>query len=168
MVNQKGKPDQFGAHPSPDIWKTVAFRSNNSRSRAFVLALALKKPRNLTNGTSIDVSEALSIYNQKEFHHIYPRAHLKALKAPGEHNAIVNFCMLAASENKVISDQDPHVYLPHCVAQLGANAETVFASNLLPSPKSFVYTKADYPTFQSARAPLIGQLVADLCDGKAV
>jgi hypothetical protein len=168
VVNQKGNPDLFGSLPSSDIWKTVAFRSNNSRSRAFVLALALKKPRNLTNGTSIDVSEALSIYNQKEFHHIYPRAYLKALKAPGEHNAIANFCMLAASENKVISDQDPHTYLPNCIAQLDGDAETVFASNLLPSPKTFDYTKADYPTFQLTRAPMIGQLVTDLCNGKAL
>lgn len=167
VVDQVGTPDQFGVIPPPQTWVRTAFRSNNSRSRAFVLALAQKKPRNLTNGVVIDVSESLSIYNQKEFHHIYPKAFLKAQKAPGEHNAIANFCMLAASENKSISDNDPHTYLPNCLNQLGRDAEAVFESNLLPNPQGFDYFKASYQHFLDTRAPIIGALVGRLCEGKA-
>jgi len=125
------------------------------------------KPRNLTNGSAIDVAEALSVYNQKEFHHIHPRAYLKRIQAPGEHNAIANICMLAASENKSINDKDPKVYLPHCVQQLKEDVEAIFASNLLPSPQIFDYATADYQTFLTTRASMIGKLVATLFEGKA-
>lgn len=166
VVNASGKPTQFGHPPLVESWKTLAFRSNNSRSRAFVLALALFKPRNLTNGMTIDVAEALSIFNQKEFHHIHPKAHLKIIEATGEYNAIANICLLSAAENRAISDQDPKVYLPQCIAQLGIEAEVVFASNLLPAPNRFNYATLGYTAFLDARATLIGKFVTELCDGK--
>ena len=62
----------------------IAFRSNVSRSRAYILALAANKPRNLTNGAYIDPSVALSAYNKKQFHHIHPRAHLKRVGSKTE------------------------------------------------------------------------------------
>jgi hypothetical protein len=168
VVNQKGDPDQFGTPPLLSTWREVTFTKKSSRSRAFVLALAMKKPRNITNGVAIDVSEALSIYNQKEFHHIYPRAHLKKHEPEEEPNAIANICMLAASENKIISDQNPNAYLPHCIDQLGPEAEDIFASNLLPSPRSFDYRTTGYAEFLEARCPVLAQLVSDLCQGKVV
>lgn len=166
VVNLNGSPDQFGMSPAPDAWEKGVFRSTNSRSRAFVIALALRKPRNLTNGASIDISEALSSFNQKEFHHVHPRAHLKTIKAPGEHNAIANICILAASENKKISCSEPRLYLPACAAELGAQAEAVFDSNLLPRPSTFDYENATYAVFLNARVKLISQMVKKLCDGE--
>lgn len=166
VVNRKGKADQFGAPPTGDDWEKGVFRSNNSRSRAFVLALALKKPQNLTNGAVIDVADALSAFNQKEFHHIYPRAYLRGIGAPGEHNALANICILAASENKKISASDPKIYIPWCATNLNTQAEAVFASNLLPSPSSFDYSKSDFKQFVDARIALISGHVQDLCDGK--
>jgi hypothetical protein len=74
---------------------------------------------------------------KKQFHHIYPRAHLKRIGASGNHNSIANICILAASENRLISDDNPHVYLPKCVTDLGNQATAVFATNLLPDPASF-------------------------------
>ncbi len=128
--------------------------------------LALNGPRNLTNGAAIDPAQALSIYNQKEFHHVFPRAYLKANKIAGEHNAIVNVCMLAASENKLISDDDPHVYLPKCATDLGANSAAVFAANLLPDPANFDYATASFDDFVQVRAPLLTARATKLCDGK--
>ncbi len=55
----------------------MSFRSNTSRSRAYILALAAKSPRNITNGARIDTDDALSMYNKKQYHHFYPRAYLK-------------------------------------------------------------------------------------------
>jgi hypothetical protein len=101
------------------------------------LALALHVPSNLTNGVAIDPAEALSIYNQKQFHHIYPRGHLKKVGAPGNHNSMANICMLAASENRLISDDDPHVYLTQCISNHSDQATAVFGANLLPGPASF-------------------------------
>ncbi len=165
VLDSKGKPEQFGMPPTDDSWSSIAFRSNNSRSRAFILMLALDGPRNLTNGVAIDSTQALSIYNQKEFHHIFPRAYLKANAIKGEHNALSNVCMLAASENKVISDDDPHVYLPMCAANLGTASAAVFAANLLPNPAAFPYQTASFDAFIRARAPMLTARATALCQG---
>jgi hypothetical protein len=168
VVEQRGRADQFGGAPVREEWATTGFQRNFSRSRGFVLALSMLKPRNITNGSFIDISEALSIYNQKEFHHIHPRAHLKKSAAKPEHNCIANICMLAASENKSISDKDPKAYLPACVSNLGADASAVFASNLLPDPGSFDYLRESYESFLEQRSVLICRLVTRLCDGMSV
>ena len=168
VIEGSGKPDDFGRKPKSDMWESVVFRSNNSRSRAFVLALALCGPRNLTNGIAVDPADALSIYNQKQFHHVYPRAHLKSVGASGNHNSMANICILAASENRLISDDNPHIYLPKCVADLGGQAVSVFAANLLPNPASFPYTTAPFKDFSASRAALIAATVARLCEGEAL
>ena len=74
-----------------------------------MLALAAKHPRNLTNGTVLDVAEALSSYNEKQFHHVFPRAHLRRQGTQND-NILLNICMLSAAANKIISDKRP-VYL---------------------------------------------------------
>ena len=74
--------------------------------------------------------------------------------------------MLAASENKAISDNDPKVYVSECVKKLGADADAVFASNLLPAPSQFPYEKAEFMDFIVARCKLVDEAVARLCDGK--
>lgn len=168
IVENKGKAIDFGEKPHPSFWSRVPFRSSNSVSVAFALALASLSPRNLTNGAAIDVAVALSHFNKKEFHHVYPRAHLKKEKAAGEHNAVANICMLAASENKAISDNDPKIYVSECVEKLGADADAVFASNLLPVPSQFPYGKVEFMHFIVARCKLIDEAVAALCDGKHI
>jgi hypothetical protein len=151
--------------PQQDLWVRLSFRASNSLSVAFILALASLHPRNITNGASIDVEIALSHFNKKEFHHIFPRNYLKSNKVKGEHNAIANLCILAASENKTISDNDPHEYIPKCIASLGAvAADEIFASNALPKPSSFDYAKASYESFLSQRAKLISSIVDKLCE----
>ena len=86
-----GTAESFGVLPGrPTAVDASAFRSNNSTSRAFILALAAKRPRSLVTGAAIDTAQALSKYNKKEFHHIYPTAHLKREKTPGQHNPLAN------------------------------------------------------------------------------
>jgi hypothetical protein len=118
IIHAEGKPTDFGLAPQQDLWVRLGFRASNSLSVAFILALASLHPRNITNGASIDVEIALSHFNKKEFHHIFPRNYLKSNKVKGEHNAIANLCMLAASENKTISDNDPHEYIPSALPRL--------------------------------------------------
>ncbi len=156
----------FGAVPSLGLWRSTNFRSNNSRSRAYILALALRRPRNLTNGALIDVTEALSIYNQKQFHHIYPRAHLKRTGSKDMDNALANICMLSASENRRVSDGDPAVYIPKFMKALGAQAPDVLASNLMPTCDEFSYENASFDEFVQARAELVHTFVSSLCDGE--
>ncbi len=165
VVKEEDEGEDLGSLPSKSQLIRSIFRSNNSRSRAFIISLALKNPRNITNGAVIDTSEALSHYNKKEFHHIYPRSYLKNINDPNEANSLINICMLASSENKAISDENPNKYLTECIAKLGHDVNSVFDSNLLPAPDRFDYTKSDYASFLEERADLIVNHISGLCTG---
>jgi hypothetical protein len=168
VLDGKGSANSFGEIPSLSALIGSEFRSNNSRSRAFVLALAAKKPRNLTNGLAIDMTDALSIYNRKQFHHIYPKAYLRRQQLSDNENSVVNICMLAASENNDIGDRDPNTYIPDLVRQLGQEADPIFSSNLLPTPQEVDYSRLSYADFLQKRASLLSNLVNLLCEGGSV
>ncbi len=162
----KGSASDFGHPPSVKEWMNIVFRSNVSRSRAYILALAACHPRNLTNGAHIDPAIALSSYNKKQFHHVYPRAYLRRMGNRTDDNLLVNICMIDAAGNIAISDADPNQYLPRFAAKLDKAADSVFASNLLPLPSTFDYSKADYDRFREERAKIISDFVGKLCEGE--
>jgi hypothetical protein len=159
-----GEAEQFGAVPNPSEWAKTQFKSNVSRSRAYILALAAASPRNLPNGMVVDVQNALSSYNKKEYHHVYPRAYLKAIGEGEGSNVLGNIIMLTASSNKTISDSPPAKYVPTLVACLGNSSDAVFVSNLLPPPSSFDYAKSSFADFLAARGPLLSKHVESLIE----
>lgn len=165
VVDGIGSHEDFGKLPTSDEWLAIGFRSNVSRSRAYILALAVRGPRNITNGALVDVSVALSSFNRKHFHHVYPRAFLRRTGATFDDNLNINICMLTSSENIAISDRDPKDYLPNCISRLGSQADPVFRSNLLPEPSMFDYSTSDYALFLRARAQIVSDFVAKLCEG---
>jgi hypothetical protein len=130
FVIDGGDAGAFGDIPSDATLRRIVFRKNNSRSSAFVLALAKQNPRNITNGVPIDTAEALSVYNKKQFHHIYPEAFLRRTRPDVERSWLLNFCMLSAAENNRIADADPAAYLPEIAGKHGRAADEIFASNL--------------------------------------
>jgi hypothetical protein len=164
FVGDGVSPSVFGEPPTAPQLVQATFRINNSRTRAFILALAAAHPRNLTNGAAIDTDEALSQFNKKQFHHINPRAHLKRGGTTEEANTLVNICMLAASENNLISDSDPQEYIP-TLLKTHADGNEILASNLMPSATTFDYSKANYSNFLAARSEVLAKFVAALCDG---
>jgi hypothetical protein len=166
VVDGTGIPADFGTPPTTTDWTSISFRSNVSRTRAFILALAAVHPRNLTNGAAIDPSQALSALNKKQFHHIFPRAYLKRIGAGTTDNLVANICMIAAAGNNAVSDADPAEYLPRCATTLGDRADSVFHSNLMPAPSAFDYSKASYDQFLAARIRLISEVVQRLCNGE--
>jgi hypothetical protein len=168
VIDGKGPASTFGEVPSPSLLRKAEFGNQSSRSRAFILALAKHHPRNLTNGAALDTTQALSMYNRKQFHHIYPKAFLNRINSTNESNSLVNICMLAASENNWIRDRDPHQYLPACIQELGANAEAVFASNLLPSPSTVDYATLDYATFLELRSKVLQDAIGRLAEGDSI
>jgi hypothetical protein len=165
VVNGEGTASDFGTPPAVKDWLSISFRSNVSRSRAFILALAAMGPRDLTNGAFIDTTEALSAYNKKQYHHLYPRAFLRRVGVKTDDNLLINICMLSAAGNNTISATDPKQYLPYYAELLADEADSVFSSNLLPKPSDFNYRKAEYEEFLDTRAAVIASFVNQLCDG---
>jgi hypothetical protein len=165
VIDSEGTASNFGEPPTTKELRAVSFRSNVSRSRAFILALAAAAPRNLTNGSKIDTSAALSSFNKKQFHHIYPRAFLKRSTSRTDDNLLINICILAAAANNAVSDSDPNVYLPATADHLKSECDAVFSSNILPKPSEFNYSIASYEDFLDARVILIGEVINKLCSG---
>ncbi|WP_265823348.1 GmrSD restriction endonuclease domain-containing protein [Geovibrio ferrireducens] len=167
IVNCKDVPGLLANIPSKDELASVLFRSNVSRTRAFILLLASLNPQNITNGAKIDVTNALSVFNQKQFHHIYPKAYLKNLSIDDRQmNLISNICMLSASENNLIRDNDPNKYIPNLIEQLDDRYEDIFKTNLLPILKANDYRKLAYDEFLELRIELIHERMSLMCNGK--
>ena len=144
----------------------MLFRSNNSRTRAYILLLASLNPRNITNGIAIDIQSALSIFNKKQYHHIYPQAFLKGLRVhQNKINSIGNIFILAASENNYISDKNPNIYIPELIDTLGDEYEKIFQSNLLPVLSKEEYQKLSFDKFLDIRCEEIQKHIKTLCKG---
>lgn len=166
FIRDGGDAGMFGASMTAAQLKKSAFRSNNSRSRAFILVLASMKPRNLTNGAIIDTAGALSQFNRKQFHHIHPRAHLRRIGSLEDDNVLANICMLAAAENNSVSDSAPTSYLPALILGHGLQANAILKSNLMPTVETIDYSSCSYAQFIDARAIVLAGFMGELCEGE--
>jgi len=134
------------------------FTKSSPLVRAFLVLLAQNQPRDLVHGGLVDLGAALSEYNSKEYHHIFPRAHLKKREFPAERiDSLCNFCFLTADSNKKISSKAPSDYFVSVVPQ--EHFATILESNLMPLTKE-VYEKNEYDNFLKLRS----QRVIDFLD----
>lgn len=142
--------------------ENLKFSKSNSFVRAFLLLLAQQKPFDLANGNIVDVGNALSQYNRKQYHHIFPRAFLKNLNFTNDQiNRAVNFCILPATSNRLISDKDPSDYFVNIIPQ--ANLNTILDSNLIPTDMN-IYNNDDYESFYKERAKIVFAKIKELSD----
>lgn len=162
ILRGEGRAESFGIPLTPDKIVATKFHFRAAVAKAFVLALAAAKPRNITNGAAVDLVECLSVYNNKQYHHIFPQAWLKG-RGETRIDSLANICMLSASENVRISDTSPNDYLPVAATNLNSGAGAVFASNLMPSPTVVDYGTIEFAEFLSERATLIARQIEVLC-----
>jgi hypothetical protein len=132
------------------------FVKRGAFTKTYVVMLATNNPRNITNGEAIDAEVALSTFNNKEFHHIFPKDFLKRLGVePTQRNSISNVCMLSSSQNKQILATAPSNYLAKSANELKEKAKYVFASNLIPYNDNTSWRSDKYESFLIDRANLI-------------
>lgn len=144
---------------SSELHQSILLRQKLSKSnpytRAFLLLLAQRSPLDLINGTRVDLGQALSSYNRKEYHHIFPRAFLTKRGMSAEKvNNLCNFTFLPAGSNKRISQKEPAHYIVNLVPE--GQRKEIFESNLMPL-RMEIYSENDYDEFQKQRADLIIQ-----------
>ena len=154
---------RYGDPPSADFFVRTTFRKGAAAAQAFATLLGFHKPRNLTNGAAIDVGVALSEYNSKEFHHIFPRSFLKEQGVATELiNSLANICMLSASENKKIGARAPSQYVAELKAELGEEFDDVMQSNLIPPSAVKHMMREEYAQFLEARSEHLADTVNGL------
>ena len=133
--------------------RNTKFGKMNAFTRAFIALLANQEPLNLTNGAKIDIGKALSEFNKREYHHIFPDAFLQNKNYSAEKiNSICNYCLLPSISNKKISCQAPSEYFKELVPK--DNYKKILESNLLPI-KNTIYEEDDYDLFLMERSKKI-------------
>lgn len=139
---------------------TQKFSKSNSYTRAFLLLLSQKIPLNLVNSAKIDIGNALSIFNRKEYHHIFPQKHLKLKGVDiNKINLLCNFTFLPSDSNKKISSKAPSDYFTNIIPQ--DDFDKILESNLLPLDKE-IYNQNNYDDFLIKRAEEIKKFIEHL------
>lgn len=127
----EGESPFDGAYPSVknDLFDST-WRINSTAAKAALCLMAQLRPRSFLTGNEVDLGTVLSAYNARQFHHIYPKAHLANIGISfHQANVISNICFLSASENNAISDRDPSDYFKDIP---NAHKEEIFAAALIP------------------------------------
>ena len=132
------------------------YNRSSAFTKSFILFLASQTPKDLASGTKINLQRPLSEINRMECHHIFPRRILRNSAFSNEKiDNICNICLCQSNENKRIKDRNPSEYLQKCYDELGADAENVFHSSLIPNDMNAGWKEDDYEIFLGQRARLI-------------
>jgi hypothetical protein len=154
-----GKPvfDSLSATIDPSSFRKT-WRINSTVAKAAICLLAQMHPKSFLTGASVDLSDTLSAYNARQFHHIYPKGFLGTKGSQfHEANVVANVCMLTAADNNEISDQDPLQYFAKIPATI---KNDVFDRALVPT--DYRDGTKVYADFVKARAESLAAKAADL------
>ncbi|MCD4841533.1 MAG: hypothetical protein K8R08_05945 [Methanosarcinales archaeon] len=142
--------------------KSIKFSKGNSITRAFLLMMGQFEPVDLVKNQKIDFGKALSQYNRKEYHHIFPESFLKSRALSKDKIfCVVNFCFLSSESNKIISKKSPSDYFNSIVPQDDFNS--ILESNIIPIDRN-IYKNDNYDSFLEKRSNLIITKLDELCN----
>ena len=152
---------KYNSEVSIAILSKLKFSKSNSLVKAFILLMAQYQPKDLITNSNIDTGKALSVYNRKEYHHIFPK---NFLQDKGYHinniNLAMNFCFLSSSSNKIIRNKAPSNYFFNEI-----DSDEIFSilnSNLIPNNNLDLYRNNNYEEFITERAKLILEKISNL------
>ncbi len=140
----------------PSLWRSRAFRLNVAHAKILALILSYQGPKDFLTGQTIDVDKALTWQNNKEFHHFFPQAFLRAKGVgPAKVSSLANMVYLSSVSNKSISDRAPSQYVSKLLADHGDHARAWLATSLIDDAAIQAALKDDYDGFLEARAVAI-------------
>lgn len=136
------------------------WRINSTVAKATICLLAQFSPRSFLSNSLVDLSNAMSAYNSREFHHVYPKGYL-ASQGIQFHasNIIANVCFLSQADNRAISDAPPATYMQGIDA---ARRPAIAASSLLPV--AAMDGSLTYADFVKQRAIILATAARKLID----
>lgn len=156
--------DEF--YPLPEVGEllTAGWPKKKDRLARAILAVAIRKGGfDLADGSSASRGNL----PRREYHHVFPDAHLQRLEIPGDQiYRSLNCALVTWSTNRSISDKEPERYLAQHRdgAMLGEQeVRQRLASHLIPFEEMVA---GDYPAFLESRAAMIHGAMASLCRGE--
>jgi hypothetical protein len=154
-------------HPLPEIAELVSagWPKNKDRLPRAILALALKQGGlDLADGSTASRANLA----KREYHHLFPDAHLRRLEVPEDQiYRSLNCALVTWRTNRNISDKDPERYLAERRkgTELGeTEVRTRLTSHLIPYDE---LVKGDYNAFLTTRADLIADAMKKICTSGA-
>lgn len=150
--------------PRADIWKVSQFRSNSAISKMLALMLSYEDALDLLSGQRIDPRKSLFWGNDREFHHLFPRAYLKRVGYPaGKANSVANIVLLSAASNVKVRDRAPSEYLGDLISSVGADeVRRRLAGLLVPAEAFDAAMSDDYEGFLTSRAEALQERALEL------
>lgn len=152
-------------HPLPQVQELAdaGWPVRKDRVARAILALALKHGgADLADGGAATRSSLA----QREYHHLFPLAHLTRLGVPDEQIYLsLNCALVTWRTNRNISDKEPERYLAERRegTDLGdAEVKARLATHLIPYEEMVA---GDYPAFLKARSVRIHSVMTALCAG---
>ncbi|MEU6014495.1 DUF262 domain-containing protein [Streptomyces sp. NPDC047515] len=157
------------ALPRNVLWQRAQFSRQNAPSKLLVLLMSYEKPLDLNTGRVIDVADALSWQNGKQFHHFFPRAYLKKEGAKaGKDNVCGNLIMLSAITNNWISDRRPSDYLKDLADWHGEDVLRARLRTCLIEEAAYqAALRNDYDGFLRARSETLHRRLMELIGSAA-
>jgi hypothetical protein len=141
------------------------FRKGTAITHAYVALLASSRPLGLRDGAPIDVEGSLAWENQREFHHIFPRAYLASCsdELKKRQSDIANIVLLPSGPNKEISSERPSVYMSKLRDKHGeAEFDRILATNLMPPLRESGLLEDEYEYFLHVRLERIVSRINEL------
>ena len=153
-------------HPLPHLQELIlaGWPKKKDRIARAILALALKNGGlDLADGSTVSRTNLA----KREYHHLFPEAHLKRRAIPDEKiYRSLNCALVTWRTNRTISDKEPERYLAERRngTELGqAEVAERLASHLIPHDEM---VSGDYDSFLNARAKLIADEMSKLCNAR--
>jgi hypothetical protein len=168
-AGRSGEIETAAALPRSILWQRAQFSRQNAPSKLLVLLMSYEKPVDLNTGRLIDVADALSWQNSKQFHHFFPRAYLKkeGVKA-GRDNVCGNLIMLSAITNNWISDRRPSAYLRDLAVWHGEDVLRERLRTCLIEEAAYqAALRDDYDAFLRARSETLHRRLMELIGSAA-
>ena len=127
------------------------FATGNSLCKGILCLLAYEQPRNFHNdGTVLLDNSYLKISSSKNFHHFFPKDHLRK-NGVGNENSVVNITLIGADLNKrQINAKPPSFYISK-FAESNPDMEDTLATHLI-SRQGMGIEEDDYGLFLEERA----------------
>ncbi len=131
-------------------------RTASALRNAVICMLALKQPRNLKDGSLVNLNDKFfSNLKKAERHHIFPVGYLKDRGLPATWvHMVPNFCLIPSDLNQEIGKRAPADYLAQYQGE-NPHFDVAAASHLLPINPDAAIWQNDFDRFLKERSALI-------------
>lgn len=141
---------------APEVVAAMGFSTGAGACRAILCLLASNHPKSFdTNGMVLLDNSNLRTGSGKNYHHFFPKAHLKAVSPNSQPNLVANITLIDGFSNKhIIGKRAPNDYLAE-FSKENSHLNSALATHLIGDMEEYGIVTDDYDLFIAKRASAI-------------